>query len=44
MKDFIGQNDYPTIKELESFVIENSNYEFSITNGVAYLIEGSIND
>ena len=37
MKDFNGTNDYPTIGELKKFVEDNSNYNFEIKDGIAYL-------
>ena len=38
MKDFNGENDYPTLKALEDFITNNSNAHFSIKNGIAYVI------
>ncbi len=38
MKDFNGENDYPTINDLENFIANNSNSRlFSIKDGVAYV-------
>lgn len=42
MKDFNGENDYPTIKELEMFIKNNSDYICEIKNGVAYLYKGTL--
>lgn len=38
MKDFNGADDYPTVLELEAFVLQNSNYSFYIKDGVAHLL------